>query len=90
MRYFKIQKTAAEKIGYLQLSESVAVDLTAGLLKDGNYVIDEQTLDLIKANRALIESKTNRFKPLFDLDKEDIRNERLEENEAKLQSKEGK
>lgn len=74
MSFFKIPKLIAEQVGYLEYLPGQAIDLTTCPLRGDMYAIDEETIDVIKANRVAILARLTpalrtRIRQIIDLDK---------------------
>lgn len=54
MNFLIIPKALGEQIGYIEFAQGKAIDLTACRLTGNRYAIDEETIDIIKANSAAI------------------------------------
>lgn len=75
MSFFKIPKGIAEQVGQIEYQPGKGIDLTACPLVNNKYAIDEETIDLIKANEAAImaylpPNLQARIKVIIDLDKQ--------------------
>lgn len=74
--FYKIPKGIAEQVSYIEYLPGKAIDITAVKLKNNKYAIDEETIDLIKANEEAImkhlpPNMRNKIRNIIDLDKSD-------------------
>lgn len=89
MNFYKIPKGIAEQVGFLQFAPGKAIDLTACKLINNKYALDEETIDIIKANAASIliyvpQNQHGRINHIINLVKNDNDKATKEQIEADL------